>query len=256
MRTNGPWIALYAVAAYAFLHLPLLVLAVFSFNSSRFTQWEDFSLVWYRTAFEDGQLAESTWNSLLIGLAATVLATAVGTLCAYGLWKRRSNWITATLYLSLVTPEIVMGIALLALYQWVFRHLGLPLGMHTVILAHVMFCTAYVVTVVSARLRGYDRAQEEAAMDLGATEWQAFLRVTAPQLSPAIASAALLVFITSFDDFVITSLVAGVDSETLPMVIYAMARKGFNPSVNAISTLITVALGVLILLAQRLEQRS
>ncbi len=254
MKRNGPAIAFYAVLAYAFLHLPLLVLGVFSFNASRFTKWEGFSLAWYREAFADGQLAEATLNSLLIGFAATVLATAVGTLCAYGLWKRRSAWITTTLYLSLVTPEIVMGISLLALYQWLFRYLRLPLGMHTVILAHVMFCTAYVVTVVAARLRGYDRSQEEAAMDLGATEWQAFFRVTLPQLTPAIGSAALLVFITSFDDFVITSLVAGVDSETLPMVIYAMARKGFNPSVNAISTLITFSLAVLILLAQRLEE--
>jgi len=248
------WLTLYAVGAYAFLHLPLVVLAVFSVNASRFTRWEGFTLAWYRAAFSDAQLLEASVNSLLIGIAATIAATAVGTLCAYGLWRRRSTWISATLMLSLVTPEIVLGIALLALYQFVFRYLRLPLGMHTVILAHVMFCTAYVVTVVAARLRTFDRGQEEAAMDLGATEWQAFVRVTLPQLTPAVASAAMLVFITSFDDFVITSLVAGVDSETLPMVIYAMARKGFNPAINAISTIITVGLGVLILLASRLEE--
>lgn len=250
------WLALYAVAAYAFLHVPLLVLAVFSFNSSRFTRWEGFSLTWYRSAFSDSQLGEATLNSFLIGAAATILATAIGTLCSYGLWKRGSAWITTSLYLSIVTPEIVMGISLLALYQWAFRYLHIQLGMHTVILAHVMFCTAYVVTVVAARLRTMDATLEEAAMDLGATEWQAFFRVTLPQLTPAIASAALLVFITSFDDFVITSLVAGVDSETLPMVIYALARKGFNPAVNAISTMIVVGLGVLILLSNRLESKS
>ncbi len=249
------WLAVYAVAAYAFLHLPLAVLAVFSFNASRFTAWEGFTLEWYRAAFADGQLSEATLNSLLIGGAATVLATAVGTLCAYGLWKRSSLWMTSTLYLSMVTPEIVLGIALLALYQWMFRYLGLQLGMHTVILAHVMFCTAYVVTVVAARLRTMDASLEEAALDLGATEWEAFFRVTLPQLVPAIVSAALLVFITSFDDYVITSLVAGVDSETLPMVIYAMARRGFNPAVNAISTMIVVGLGVLILVSSRLERK-
>lgn len=249
------WLAVYAVAAYAFLHLPLAVLAVFSFNASRFTAWEGFTLEWYRAAFADGQLSEATLNSFLIGGAATVLATAVGTLCAYGLWKRSSLWMTSTLYLSMVTPEIVLGIALLALYQWMFRYLGLQLGMHTVILAHVMFCTAYVVTVVAARLRTMDASLEEAALDLGATEWEAFFRVTLPQLVPAIVSAALLVFITSFDDYVITSLVAGVDSETLPMVIYAMARRGFNPAVNAISTMIVVGLGVLILVSSRLERK-
>jgi spermidine/putrescine transport system permease protein len=166
------WLAVYAVAAYAFLHLPLAVLAVFSFNASRFTAWEGFTLEWYRAAFADGQLSEATLNSFLIGGAATVLATAVGTLCAYGLWKRSSLWMTSTLYLSMVTPEIVLGIALLALYQWMFRYLGLQLGMHTVILAHVMFCTAYVVTVVAARLRTMDASLEEAALDLGATEWE------------------------------------------------------------------------------------
>ena len=250
------WLGLYAVIAYAFLHLPLAVLAVFSFNSSRFTAWESFSLTWYRTAFSDSQLGEATANSFLIGGAATILATAVGTLCAYALWKRSSIWMTGTLYLSMVTPEIVLGIALLALYQWMFRYLGMQLGMHTVILAHVMFCTAYVVTVVAARLRTMDGTLEEAALDLGATDWEAFYRVTLPQLVPAIVSAALLVFITSFDDFVITSLVAGVDSETLPMVIYAMARKGFNPAVNAISTMIVFGLGVLILISSRLEAKA
>jgi spermidine/putrescine transport system permease protein len=248
------WLSLYAVAAYAFLHLPLAVLAVFSFNASRFTQWEGFTLAWYRAAFADAQLAEATVNSLLIGLAATVIATAAGTLCAYGLWKRSSRPVIATLYLSLVTPEIVMGIALLAFYQWIFRYLRVQLGMHTVILAHVMFSIAYVVTVVSARLRTFDRSQEEAALDLGAGEWGAFFHVTLPQLMPGVISAALLVFILSFDDFVITSLVAGVDSETLPMVIYAMARRGFNPTVNAISTMIVAGLGVLILIGERLRE--
>ncbi|MDX1979832.1 MAG: ABC transporter permease [Bryobacteraceae bacterium] len=248
------WLSAYAVGAYAFLHLPLAVLAVFSFNASRFTTWEGFSLVWYRTAFADPQLSEATVNSLLIAAAATVLATAVGTLCAYGLWKRSSQPVTAALYLSLVTPEIVMGIALLAFYQWIFRYLRIQLGMHTVILAHVMFSIAYVVTVVSARLRTFDRSQEEAALDLGATEWGAFFHVTLPQLTPGVISAALLVFILSFDDFVITSLVAGVDSETLPMVIYAMARRGFNPTVNAISTMIVAGLGVLILIGERLRE--
>lgn len=248
------WLSVYAVAAYAFLHLPLAVLAVFSFNSSRFTRWEGFSFAWYKAAFEDAQLGEAAINSFLIAIAATILATAAGTLCAYGLWKRGSKWITASLYLSLVTPEIVMGIALLAFYQWMFRYLRLQLGMHTVILAHVMFSIAYVVTVVAARLRTFDASQEEAALDLGATEWQAFFHVTLPQLLPGVISAALLVFIVSFDDFVITSLVAGVDSETLPMVIYAMARRGFNPTVNAISTMIVVGLGVLIVIGERLRE--
>ncbi|WP_321477133.1 ABC transporter permease [uncultured Paludibaculum sp.] len=243
-----------AVALYAFLHLPLLVLAVFSFNSSRFTVWEGFSLRWYSAAFHDQQLMEATWNSLLIALLATAAATVIGTLCAYALWKKDVPIVTMSLSLSLVTPEIVAGISLLALFQWIFRFLAVQLGLHTVILAHVSFCISFVVIVVLARLRTFDSALEEAALDLGATEWQAFWRVTLPNLTPAIVSAALLAFTTSFDDYVITSLVAGVDSETLPMVLYAIARRGANPMVNSISTVIVVGLGVLILISERLKE--
>ena len=244
----------YATAAFVFLHVPLLVLAVFSVNSSRFTIWQGFSLRWYEAALQDVQLAEAAWNSLVIAVAATLLSTCIGTLCAYALWKRKSVFISGSLYTTLVTPEIVMGVSLLAFFQWIFRYLHVQLGMHTVVLAHVMFSVAYVVIVVMARLRTVEPALEEAALDLGATEWNAFRLVTLPQLTPAIVSAALLAFTISFDDYVITSMVAGVDSETLPMVIYAMARRGANPVVNAISTLIVMGLGVLIVVSERLRE--
>jgi spermidine/putrescine transport system permease protein len=247
-------LAAYAVFAYAFLHVPLLILAVFSFNSSRFAVWQGFSLQWYRAVAADANLIESSVNSLIIAVAATIAATILGTLAAYGLWKSGSSWLSGSLYLSLVTPEIVTGVSLLALFQWVFRFLNLRLGMHTVILAHVGFSLAYVVVVVLARLRGFDRTLEEAALDLGATEFGAFWRVTLPYLGPAIAAAAMLAFTVSIDDYVITSLVAGVDSQTLPMVIYAMARRGVNPALNAVSTLIVVGLGLLIMLSERLRR--
>lgn len=247
---------LYAALVFAFLHLPLLVLAVFSFNRSRLSVWEGFSLRWYDAALRDPQLLEATINSLLIALLATAAATAAGTVCAYALWKRQSSWMTTSLSLSLVTPEIVMGIALLALFQWVFRYLDLRLGLHTVALAHVSFSLAYVVIVVLARLRTMDPALEEAALDLGASELAAFRQVTLPLLAPGIAAAALLAFTISFDDYVITSLVAGVDSETLPMVLYALARRGGSPVVNAISTIIVAGLGVLILVSERLREKS
>jgi spermidine/putrescine transport system permease protein len=133
--------------------------------------------------------------------------------------------------------------------------LHVQLGLHTVILAHVSFTLAYVVIVVLARLRTFDRSLEEAALDLGATEWQTFYRVTAPLLMPGIVAAALLCFTVSFDDYVITSLVAGVNSETLPMIIYGMARRGVSPEVNALSVLITIVLSAFILAAGRLEQQ-
>ena len=244
-------LALYAAAAYAFLHVPLLILAAFSFNSSKYTVWEGVSLVWYRALWDDSRLLESAWNSIVIGLLATLAATAAGTLAAYAMWKRRARWLEGSLYLSLVTPEVVTGVSLLVFYQWVFHFLNFRLGLHTVVAAHVMFSLAYVVVVIAARLKTLDRSLEEAALDLGATEWQTFLRVTLPQLAPAIGTAALRVCAISFDDYVITSLVAGVDSETLPMVIYTMARRGVSPAVNAISTIITVAIGVMTLTAER-----
>jgi spermidine/putrescine transport system permease protein len=246
------WLGLYAVAFFAFLHLPLLTLAFFSFNSSRFTRWERFSLEWYRAIFRDPQILEGTWNSVVIALWATVLSTIIGTMCAYGLWKRNS--LTSALYLSLVTPEIVSGIALLALFQWAFRWLHWQLGLYTVVLAHIAFCIAYVVIVVSARLRTLSPVLEEAAMDLGANPWQAFWYVTLPALAPGILAAALLALTVSFDDYVITSMVAGVDSETLPMVIYAMARRGASPVINAISALITLVFGALILISERVRE--
>src|SRR6185369_9581552 len=248
------WLAVYAVGFLAFLHLPLLTLAVFSFNSSRFTVWEHFSLEWYRAIFRDPELVEATWNSVIVAVAATVISTVVGTLCAYGLWKQKSRLLTGTLYLSLVTPEIVTGISLLALFQWMFRWLHWHLGLYTVVLAHVAFSIAYVVIVISARLRTLSPSLEEAAMDLGANEWQAFFYVMLPALAPGIIAAALLALTVSFDDYVITSMVAGVDSETLPMVIYAMARRGASPAINAISAMVTLAFGALILVSERLRE--
>jgi spermidine/putrescine transport system permease protein len=215
--------------------------------------WSGFSLDWSRAAFRDRDLLESSANSLIIGVSATVIATLIGTLAAYALWKRGSKWIAGSMYLSLATPEIVTGISLLALFQFVFRYLKLPLGMHTVILAHVAFSVAYVAVVVMARLRTFDPALEEAALDLGATEFGAFHRVTLPYLMPAIAAAAMLTFTVSIDDYVITSLVAGIDSQTLPMVIYAMARRGVSPMLNAVSTVIVVGLGILVLASERLR---
>jgi spermidine/putrescine transport system permease protein len=246
-------LAFYAIAAYAFLHLPLLILAVFSFNSSKFTVWEGFSLHWYRAALADGDLIESAVNSLIIAVSATAIATVIGTLAAYAMWKRSSGWLAGSMYLSLVTPEIVTGVSLLAFFQWTFRFLHLRLGMHTVILAHVAFSVAYVAVVVMARLRTFDPALEEAALDLGANEFSAFRRVTLPYLMPAVAAAAMLAFTVSIDDYVITSLVAGIDSQTLPMTIYAMARRGVNPMLNAVSTLVVFALGALVLVSEKLR---
>ena len=244
---------IYAAAIFAFLYLPLIVLVVFSFNQSRFTVWEGFSLHWYRAVASNADLAWAARNSVIIAIVSAILSTAIGTMAAYGLWKRKSPVLAGSLYLSLVTPEIVTGISLLAFFQFTFRYLHLQLGLYTVILAHIAFSISYVAIVVSARLGAMDPALEEAALDLGAREWTVFFRVTLPNLLPGVIAAGLLALIVSFDDYVITSLVAGVDSETLPMVIYAMARRGVNPEINAISALIVVVFGALILISEKVR---
>jgi spermidine/putrescine transport system permease protein len=248
------FLAAYASLAYLFLYAPLAVLGAFSFNASKEAVWRGFTLNWYSAVFHNQALLDGTINSLIIAVVATVVSTIAGTLAAYALWQKRIPWLTNSLYLSLLTPEIVSGISLLVFFQWLFRFLNVRLGMHTVILAHISFSLAYVVIVILARLRTFDRTLEEAALDLGANEWQAFLRVTLPMLLPGIVAAALLCFTVSFDDYVITSMVAGVNSETLPMIIYALARKGVSPDINALSVIITCGLGICILLAGRLER--
>ncbi len=254
-----PWkLALAAAAVLAFLHLPVLVLMGFSFNASRFTVWRGFSLRWYLELARNERILAAVANSLLVAVVSTGVATVIGTLAACALRRpgRRGRALDAVLQLSIVTPEIVTGISLLALFQFVFRFVDLGLGLGTIVLAHVAFSIAFVVLVVRARLGALDPALEEAAMDLGATEWTAFFRVTIPLLRPGIVAGALLAFILSFDDYLITSLVAGVGSETLPMVIYSMARRGVSPVVNALSAVLVVALGSLILLAERLQPSS
>jgi spermidine/putrescine transport system permease protein len=250
-----PLFITYVSVVYLFFYVPLAVLGLFSFNASKLSVWRGFTFDWYSQVFHDSSLIESAMNSILIAFSATLLSTLIGTLAAYAIWKKRAPVFTSSLYLSLVTPEIVTGVSLLVFFQMVFRTLHVQLGMHTVILAHISFCLAYVVLVVLARLRTFDATLEEAALDLGANHWEAFRLVTLPLLMPGVIAAALLCFTVSFDDYVITSLVAGVNSETLPMVIYAMARKGVSPEVNALSMLITVGLGALILLAGRLESK-
>jgi spermidine/putrescine transport system permease protein len=250
-----PLLIVYIGILYLFLYIPLAVLGLFSFNSSKLSVWRGFTWTWYSQVFHDSLLLESTLNSLIIAFSATLISTAIGTLAAYAIWKKRAPVFTSSLYLSLVTPEIVTGVSLLVFFQMIFQTLRVQLGLHTVILAHVSFCLAYVVLVVLARLRTFDATLEEAALDLGANHWEAFRLVTLPLLMPGVTAAALLCFTVSFDDYVITSLVAGVNSETLPMVIYAMARKGVSPEVNALSVIITVGLGALILLAGRLERK-
>jgi spermidine/putrescine transport system permease protein len=246
------WLIGVTLAVYAFLHLPILVLVAFSFNDSKFSaSWVGFTLDWYYRLLERPDIMRGLKASLIVGGVSTVVSAVLGTLVALALARHRFRGRTALegfLYVPIVTPEIVVGISLLIL----FALAKIPLGLTTIIIAHVAFSLSFVVIVVLARLEGMDQNLEEAAMILGADEITTFWKVTVPQLWPGILSGALLAFTMSFDDFVITSFVSGSGSSTLPIVVYGMVRRNIEPSINAISTIILLVTTALIYLADRL----
>jgi spermidine/putrescine transport system permease protein len=248
------WVLAVSVGVYAFLHVPILVLVAFSFNDSKFSaSWVGFTLDWYYRLLERPDILRGLQASLIVGGASTVISAVLGTLVALALARHRFRGRTAFegfLYVPIVTPEIVVGISLLIL----FALLKLPLGLTTIVIAHVAFSLSFVVIVVLARLEGMDENLEEAAMMLGADEITTFWKVTVPQLWPGILSGALLAFTMSFDDFVITSFVSGSGSSTLPIVVYGMVRRNIEPSINAISTIILLVTTALIYLADRLAR--
>ncbi len=253
-RWERAWMTAHSWLVYIFLYAPILVLIVFSFNEGRqAATWEGFSFRWYAKLMDNKLLLTSVKNSLLVAGATTVLSTTIGTMAALVLG--RSNFVgktltQAALFLPIIIPEIVLGAALVTFFGVV----QLRLSIWTVVLAHVVFSISYVAIVVRARLAGFDRSLEEAAMDLGANPIQTFFRVTFPLILPGIVAGALLVFTLSVDDYVITSFVAGVGATTLPLQIYSMIKVGVTPEINAVSSLLLLVTVVLIAVAQRLQQ--
>ncbi|MGB0960012.1 MAG: ABC transporter permease [Halocynthiibacter sp.] len=234
---------------FAFLYLPILVLIVFSFNESRLvTVWAGFSTKWYVEILSDPRFLDAAWVSFLVAVKSSFLATILGTMAAYVLVRERQFWgrklFSGMIYAPLVMPEVITGLSLLLL----FLALDIDRGMTTIILAHATFTMCYVSVVVSARLVSLDRSIEEAARDLGASQFTCFRLVILPAITPAIISGWLLGFTLSLDDLVIASFVSGPSASTLPMQIFSQVRRGVSPEINALSTLmiLIVTLGVII----------
>lgn len=229
---------LWLIIVYLMLYAPIAVLVVFSFNRARIgAVWRGFTWDWYTAALNNQTILQSLRLSLLVAVLTAVLATVVGTAAALAFYRRRPRFgrtYEAMFFLPIIVPEIVVGFAMVAFFGFI----GFRLGIWTVVIAHVAFSISYVFFVVRARLTTLHPQLEEAAMDLGANEVQAFIRVTLPLLAPAIAAAALLVFTISLDDYVITSFVAGAGATTLPLQVYSMIKTGITPEVNAISTIL------------------
>ncbi|MGH3037010.1 MAG: ABC transporter permease [Gaiellaceae bacterium] len=245
-------ITLIGILALVYLMFPIVVVIVFSFNdpAGRYNYtWESFTTEHWRNPFGPPFLGDAVATSIKIGLLATIASVILGTLVALALVRYYFRGRSATnllIFVPLTAPEIVLGASLLTL----FLNLGTALGFWTIVIAHIMFCISFVVVTVRARLVGFDRHVEEAAMDLGANEYVTFYRITLPLIAPGILAAALLAFSLSIDDFVITSFNSGT-TETFPLYVWSQAQRGVPPEVNVIGTMI-FGIAIVLMLANTL----
>lgn len=230
-----------------FFYLPILYIIIFSFNDSRsLTKFSGFSLRWYEKMFADRTMMEAVVYTVVIAVLATVVSTIVGTLAAIGLSRSRRvlrNVVEQVNNLPIMNPEIVTAIGLLMF----FSAIGIAKGFATLLLAHIMFCTPYVILSVSPKLRSLDPNLADAALDLGATPVQALTKVIVPQIMPGIISGALIAFTMSFDDFIISYFVTGNGVNNISILVYTMSKR-VNPSINALSTLVIVLITVALLI--------
>jgi len=285
-----PLIQISAGLVYFFLYAPILVLVLYSFNASRANvTFEGFipgyservvmqgSLVqaspcgpfhWFCELSKNREVMNAAKNTLTIAFISTIVSVVIGTMAAIALQRynfKLKPFSQLSLYIPIVIPEIVMGIGILTLFSQLFNILNnslgltgdsrLTLGLATVIVSHIAFSVPFVTLVVQARLQGFDKSFEEAAMDLGANEWTTFRRVTFPMLLPGVLSGGLLAFTLSLDDFVITFFTNGPGSTTLPIYVYGLLRRIITPQVNALSTVWIAIILVAVLLLQRLQSR-
>ena len=238
-----------------FIYLPMIILVIYSFNASRLvTVWGGWSVHWYVGLLDNTQLMNSVKRSLQIAFFTATAAVALGTLAAF-VMTRIKRFRGRTLFSGLVTaplvmPEVITGLSLLLLFVAMAQLVGWPAerGMVTIWIAHVTFCTAYVAVVVSGRLGELDQSVEEAAMDLGARPWKTFLLITVPMIAPSIAAGWLLSFTLSLDDLVLASFVSGPGSTTLPMEVFSAVRLGVKPEINAVASLILLAVSIFTLI--------
>jgi putrescine transport system permease protein len=242
-------------AGLIFIYLPMVILVIYSFNASRLvTVWGGWSVKWYVGLLDNTQLMNSVMRSLEIACYTAIAAVALGTLAAF-VMTRIKRFKGRTLFSGLVTaplvmPEVITGLSLLLLFVAMAQMIGWPAerGMVTIWIAHVTFCTAYVAVVVSGRLSELDQSIEEAAMDLGARPWKTFLLITVPMIAPSIAAGWLLSFTLSLDDLVLASFVSGPGSTTLPMEVFSAVRLGVKPEINAVASLILLAVSIFTLI--------
>lgn len=282
---RSPFIKIAAILVYGFLYAPIIVLIVFAFNSSRtnilfegvISQWGPLKMAgstvvqspcgpfhWFCELSRNNEVLSATRNTLTIAITSTIISTVIGTMAALALQRysfKLKSFSQVSLYIPIVIPEIVMGIGILVLFSQLFALINgalgvrLTMGLPTVIVSHIAFSIPFVTLVVQARLQGFDKSFEEAAMDLGANEIVTFWRITFPMILPGVLAGALLVFTLSLDDFVITFFTTGPGSTTLPIYIYGLLRRIITPQVNALSAVWVMVVISIVFILQRLQNR-
>lgn len=243
-------IAIYLTGIYLFFYIPIFILIVYSFNNAQYSLlWYGFTWKWYQELFTDADLWIATWHSFYLGIAAATIATFVGMIAAVTLYRYRfvgRNFLNGLVFILILSPEIVMGAALLILFTLLQLHLGFT----TLLLAHISFCIPFVIVTAYSRMVSFDKNIFEAAKDLGATDWIIFLRIVVPLLWPALFAGWLLSFTLSLDDVIISYFVAGPEFEILPLRIYSMVRSGIKPEINALCSVLFAVTLVFIVASQ------
>lgn len=254
LTMSGMYLNIHLKAVYIFLYVPILVLMVLSFNKAGLpTVWSGFSFEWYGKLFENDAILNAAKNTLIVAVVSTVMSSILGTLLALGVEKARVNsGIDALLFAPMIIPDIVLAIALLSFYTM----LEFSLGLHSIILSHVVFNIAFVCAVVRTRLKNFDYSVIEASEDLGADGFTTFRRITLPIIFPGILAGSLLAFTLSIDEFIIAFFTAGPGSSstTLPMQIYSMIRFGVTPEINAMATIVMMVSFTLVFMSQRINK--
>ncbi|MDU3722397.1 MAG: ABC transporter permease [Clostridium celatum] len=247
----------YLFIIFIFLYTPIVTLMVFSFNDSKsMGKWSGFTLKWYSQLFENQRIMEALKYTLIIAVIASVVATIIGTFAAIGIHKMKGLPKKALLNINnlpVLNPDIVTGVSLMSLFIFVMTFLNIQFGFMTMLIAHITFNIPYVILSVLPKLKQLPTNITEAALDLGATPGYAMRKIILPQIKPGIISGLLMAFTMSIDDFVISFFTTGPGVTNLSIEIYSMARKGINPSINALSTLMFLTVLILLLIVNRKE---
>ncbi|MBR5774467.1 MAG: ABC transporter permease [Clostridia bacterium] len=236
---------IYCAIIFIFLFAPIAVLLVFSFNDAKsLSVFSEFSFKWYKELFNDRNTLNALKNTLILAVAATLVSSLIGTAAAVGINKIRSRWYKTAMNtvtdIPMVNPDIITGISLMLMFVFVGRLMGAATSLNfaTMLIAHVTFCTPYVILQVLPKLQQMDKSLHEAAMDLGCPPMRAFFKVELPEILPGIITGAIMAFTLSLDDFVISYFTSGTGFETLPIRIYGMTKKTVTPKMYALATII------------------